>query len=99
MGQRGSIVASGTCERGGRQHGRQALKYACSTVHLDRLVRPRQLGTKLSVSDPENIERRLRYDRAYYRKHRKRLLGMRAERYRKMKTLQNKETIKGGLQT
>ncbi len=48
--------------------------------------------------DPEKIERRLSYNRTYYKKHRKRLLGMRAERYRKMKTLQNKDTKKSGLQ-
>tara|TARA_R100001244_G_scaffold119741_1_gene89324 strand:+ start:389 stop:661 length:273 start_codon:yes stop_codon:yes gene_type:complete len=60
-----------------------------------KINRKRQID---EVTDPDKTERRLAYNRAYYQKHRKRLLGMRAERYRKMKTLQNKDTTKVVLQ-
>jgi len=60
-----------------------------------KINRKRQID---EVTDPDKTERRLAYNRAYYQKHRKRLLGMRAERYRKMKTLQNKDTTKVALQ-
>ena len=48
-----------------------------------RINRKRQIDES---TDPEKICRRLDYNRAYYRKHRKRLLAERAERYQELKT-------------
>jgi hypothetical protein len=64
-------------------------------TNKDRINRKRQID---ETTDPEKTERRLSYNHTYYRKHRKRLLAMRAERYRKMKSLQNKDTTKVALQ-
>lgn len=48
----------------------------------DRINRKRQID---EATDPEKIHRRLDYNRAYYRKHKKRLLAERAKRYRELK--------------
>tara|TARA_R110002020_G_scaffold78372_3_gene197112 strand:- start:2025 stop:2312 length:288 start_codon:yes stop_codon:yes gene_type:complete len=48
----------------------------------DRINRKRQID---EATDPEKTHRRLSYNRAYYRKHRKRLLEERAKRYRELK--------------
>jgi len=48
----------------------------------DRINRKRQID---EATDPEKASRRLEYNRAYYKKNREKLLGQRAERYRRLK--------------
>ena len=48
----------------------------------DQINRKRQIDEAV---DPEKIEKRLAYNRAYYLKNRERLLKRRAERYQKIK--------------